>query len=78
VNEVKKFLRLRTLLALASLALVVVLLTAAQGIGQSGLNQIPNETATPNETAQGAAPAGTARAFAWRIKTSWARGSATL
>jgi hypothetical protein len=62
VYEVKKFLRLRTLLALASLALVVVLLAAAQGIGQSALNQTPNQTATPNDPADEAAPAGTTQA----------------
>jgi hypothetical protein len=55
VNEVKKFLRLRTLLTLASLALVVVLLTAVPGIGQAGFNQ------TPNETADAAAAADTTR-----------------
>jgi hypothetical protein len=53
VNEVKKLLRLRTLLALASLALVVVLLTAVQGIGQNGgENQQPP---TPKEKAKAAA-----------------------
>jgi hypothetical protein len=44
VNEVKKFLRLRTLLALAALVIVVVLLAAAQGIGQSGANSTQSET----------------------------------
>jgi ABC-type antimicrobial peptide transport system permease subunit len=46
VQEVKKFLRLRTLLALAALVVVVLLLAAAQGIGQSGSNQTPSETVT--------------------------------
>jgi hypothetical protein len=58
VEEVKKFLRLPTLLALAALAFVVALLLAAQGIAQNGSpNQAPNTTAT----VEGAAPAATAQ-----------------
>jgi hypothetical protein len=53
VKEVKKFLRLRTLLALAALVVVVVLLAAAQGIGQSGPNTTPNTT--PSDPAVGVA-----------------------
>jgi hypothetical protein len=51
VTGVKKLLRLRTLLALVSLALVIVLLTAAQGIGQTNVNQAPHETSTPENAA---------------------------
>lgn len=45
MNEVKKFLRLRTLLPLAALVVAVVLLAAAQGIGQSAPNTTPSEPA---------------------------------
>jgi len=52
VTEVKKFLRLRTLLALAALVGVVVLLAAAQGIGQSAPNTTPSETAAVGVASQ--------------------------
>jgi hypothetical protein len=53
VQEVKKFLRLRTLLALAALVGVVVLLAAAQGISQI----VPNTT--PSDPAAGVASVST-------------------
>jgi hypothetical protein len=45
VQEVKKFLRLRTLLVLAALVGVVVLLAAAQGISQIVPNTTPSDPA---------------------------------
>jgi hypothetical protein len=59
VTGVKKLLRLRTLLALASLAFVIVLLTAVQGLGQNGgLNQDPsNAAATVADDSRDARPA---------------------